>query len=1092
MYAIRPLLRLLLFSSALAAASVHALAGGPPRDSAAQPPPPATLRSTRAVRLPVVFEANKGQTDPRAAFVARGNRYAMFVETAGAATFVIRGPVTGRAAAVVPQKLVLRDRFSAPPAQDRLVLRLAFVGANVAPRPTGADPQKGVAHYYAGKDPQAWRMNVPTFGRIETREIYKSVTLEYSGSTAGVAYRFRVSPGGDPRAIRMRWNTTAPTTIDRDGGLRLRFGRAELRQPAPVLYQESGGRRAPVPGGYDVTRGDVGFRVAPYDRSRPLMIDPPMVSWTTYMGGEDLDRAAAIAVTADGSVVIAGETESLNYPTAGAAQSTIGGQTDAFVTRLEPGGMSLVYSTYLGGAARDVTNGVALDGEANAYVTGTTASADFPTLAPLQSATAGNDDAFVARLSATGTLQFATYFGGHSADYGSAIAVDASGMYVSGLSNSTDFPTRQPAQAAYQGGGDGFVAKIGLTGAPLIYATYLGGNAVDAAVSIAVRDGRAWIGGSTESTNFPVQQAYDSTRSGWEDAFIARLAPSGSALEYSTCLGGSGRDNIGAIVVLVDGTAVVTGMTDSPDFPLRQPAQAQNGGGLTDGFVTALAPGGASLAWSTYLGGDGFDVGMALAAGPNQTVWIVGFANSTNFPTADAFQPALNGAQHDAFVAMMTGPSLTFSSYLGGSGLEWARAVALDNAGGVYVAGFTSSLDFPGPMAYQPTNAGPDDAFVVRIGSPVPPAADLVLRKADVQDPVCVGQNVAYLLTLRNSGTASASGVTITDVLPPGLSFASATPSVCTSSGQTVTCTVPGTLAPGAESLVVITATATQAGEYDDSAVVGATEADANPVNNQAVQHTTVNDCTEPPILALGLTKTAAPAQPSVGDPIAYRITVSNPSSATATHVRVTDALEPGSKVVTLQSVEPAAPCHLTGLAAIECLFPTWADVTPITVMARADRPGSVTNTATATADEMAPGFVTMPYTLSVQPASSLDLEVIASGNPAQVPVGGLLTYYVTVKNRGTTMAEAVRVAQTLDGPATLVYTDGRCGLRPEGSAGPFVRCNAAQLASGASTTFVTVVRPSSAQALHNRVQVTSDFSTVPNNVVTVTTVIQP
>ena len=338
-------------------------------------------------------------------------------------------------------------------------------------------------------------------------------------------------------------------------------------------------------------------------------------------------------------------------------QAALAGGYDAFVTKLSPSGTALVYSTYLGGSSNDEGYGIAVDSAGSAYVTGQTFSSNFPTASPLQAANAGEYDAFVAKLNPAGSaLVYSTYLGGSAFDSGSGIAVDSAGSaYVTGQTNSSNFPTASPLQAANAGGSDAFVAKLNPAGSALVYSTYLGGSSKDFGNGIAVDSaGSASIVGSTSSTNFPTAvplQAANASASG-DNAFVAKLNPAGSALIYSTYLGGSNYDDGNGIAVDAAGSAYVTGYTGSTNFPTASPLQAHNAGpeGTDEAFVAKLSPLGASLVYSTYLGGSVGNSGRGIAVDSAGNAYVTGGTGATDFPTVSPPQAA-NGGGYDAFVA---------------------------------------------------------------------------------------------------------------------------------------------------------------------------------------------------------------------------------------------------------------------------------------------------------------------------------------------------------------------------------------------------------------------------------------------------------
>ncbi|HEX7154398.1 MAG TPA: SBBP repeat-containing protein [Thermoanaerobaculia bacterium] len=376
--------------------------------------------------------------------------------------------------------------------------------------------------------------------------------------------------------------------------------------------------------------------------------------YSTYLGGSLFDSGHEIVVDPAGNAYVAGRTESNDFPTANALQAAFGGARDAFVAKLNPAGSALVYSTYLGGSNVDAAFGLAVDDTGSAYVTGDTFSANFPTANALQAAHGGNLDAFVSKLNPAGSaLVYSTYLGGSGGEQAGAIAVDGlRNAYVAGATSSTNFPTANALQASYAGGGlDAYVAKLNPAGTALVYSTYLGGSDLDSAFDLAVDGtGSAHVTGDTISTNFPTANALQAAKGGVYDAFAAKLNPAGNALVYSTYLGGSSNDHGFGIAVDAGGQAYLTGRTASADFPTANAMQPLNAG-ATDAFVTTLNAAGTALVDSTYLGGTQADDARSIAIDATG-VYVAGLTNSSDFPTVNPLQASFGGVQ-DAFVAKL-------------------------------------------------------------------------------------------------------------------------------------------------------------------------------------------------------------------------------------------------------------------------------------------------------------------------------------------------------------------------------------------------------------------------------------------------------
>jgi hypothetical protein len=379
----------------------------------------------------------------------------------------------------------------------------------------------------------------------------------------------------------------------------------------------------------------------------------------------------------------------------------------------------LVYSTYLGGSAQDEGQAITVDTSGSAYITGVTESNDFPTANPMQAANAGGRDVFVAKLSASGSgLVYSTYLGGSGWDQGMGIALDESGnVYVTGLTDSIDFPTVNPFQAARGAGVNAFVAKLNAAGSALVYSTYLGGNGNDHGYGIAVdASGSAYLTGMTSSNNFPTANPLQGSNGGGVDAFVAKLSPAGSALVYSTYLGGRDEDVGFGISVDASGNACLVGHTRSTNFPTANALQAVPGG-AQNAFVAKLNAAGSALVFSTYLGGSGYEFGQGIAVDREGSVYITGETGSTNFPTVNPIQ-ASPGGNADAFVAKLTpdGSALVYSTYLGGSYLDGGSGIAVDTWGNAYVTGYTNSSDFPTVNAIQAEGGARFD-FVAKLNA---------------------------------------------------------------------------------------------------------------------------------------------------------------------------------------------------------------------------------------------------------------------------------------------------------------------------------------------------------------------------------------
>ena len=681
------------------------------------------------------FEPNLGQADPTFEFVSQNGR----------ASLLLSG---GNAALKVP------DGF----------LRLTLEGARRS-APQALEPQVERVNYFIGNRPDKWIRDVPTFGKVRYPQVYPGIDVVYYGN-GGTEHDFVVAPGADPAAIRLRFTGASHMRGTSEGDLEFKVGSTTVRWKKPVLYQKMAtGRKRPVEGRYRMDAdGAIGFETGRYDVSLPLVIDPP-IAFATYHGRGGADSAARVAVDAAGNAYYTGGTNDLVFPfTAGAVagNSSTAASGDVIVTKASADGKTILYTTHLGGVGTDIGLGIAVDASGNILVAGGTQGFDFPVTRQVQTTPPGKDSrsqCFVLKLNAAGnSLLYSTLLGGSTGDICTSIGLDSAGnSYVAGTTASRDFPTKNGFQSNPRIGNtpttslDGFVAKLSPDGSNILYSTFFGGNGNDAALGIAVDPaGNAYVTGGTTSENFGIAAgAFQNTFGGLGtqnnsqfdsgDAFVLKLSPTGERV-YSTYLGGS-KDDLGiGIAIDAQGNAYVGGSTLSPNFPLQGAFQTAYGGSggepnyfSGDGFIAKLNPTGTALLYSSYLGGKGDDRVAGVAVDPAGNAYIAGNTLSDNFRvTADAAQKTPQGQSKayfrtgDAFFAQI-GPAgaLVYSSFLGGTGSDFATGVAIDASGGILVVGGTDSSDFPTTTgAAQPVFGGADkaflpagDAFLVRYGT---------------------------------------------------------------------------------------------------------------------------------------------------------------------------------------------------------------------------------------------------------------------------------------------------------------------------------------------------------------------------------------
>ncbi|HEY6272227.1 MAG TPA: choice-of-anchor D domain-containing protein [Terriglobales bacterium] len=628
-------------------------------------------------KLPLAFERNRGQSDSQVLYLARGIGYTLFL-TSDQAVLALKS----RQFSVVTRQL---QGATDNRQQTTDVLRMKLAGADPHASVAGMDEISGRANYFIGNDPSRWKTDIPNYARVAYQDVYPGIRLVYHGMQQQLEEDWVVAPGADPGRIALAVEGAKRVSIDASGDLRITVAGGELRLRKPVIYQSEGPNRGgdrprPVPGGFVLKgRNRIGFRIGAYDRSKELVIDPVLV-YSTFLGGTQFDEGRAITIDSAGEAYIAGDTVSTDFPTtSGVVQgacktNSLGECSNAFVTKLSADGTSAVFSTYLGGTGSDLALGVALDSSGNAYLTGETSSSDFPTQNPYQAtlgcSIANCTNAFVSEISNLGSsLVYSTYLGGDNVDEGNGIAVGSAGhAYVVGETSSGNFPILKAFQSKFGGQTDAFVAEIdtGASGsASLVYSTYLGGSAIEYGNGIALDSAaNAYVTGSTQSTDFPatagafqVACKLDASKVCEAQPFVAKLNASGSGLTYGTYLGGSGggtgssgTDSGKSIAVDSSGNAYIAGETASADFPVTAGAfqtkcgtdgqcNPASGVAAPDAFVSKLNSTASALVYSTYLGGSGVDFATGIALGPNNVVNVTGGTDSTDFPTANPVQP---------------------------------------------------------------------------------------------------------------------------------------------------------------------------------------------------------------------------------------------------------------------------------------------------------------------------------------------------------------------------------------------------------------------------------------------------------------------
>ena len=712
--------------------------------TSADAPPRARASAPDAyAKLPPLFVANAGQADPHVRYLAQGSGYSFAFTPASAALTLVNGT---RGAA----------------------LELRFVNADPKAEPEARRETAGKVNYFVSNDPARWRTGLSTYEELVYRDLWPGIDLAFRGAAGELKYEFHVRPGANVGDIRLAYHGAENVSLSSDGGLRIATALGVLTDRAPVSYQEIAGDRIPVESRFVLGPG-VGFALGAYAADQPLIIDPGLV-YSTLLGGSGADQGRGLAVDAAGNAVVTGLTASTNFPLSLAFDPLLGGPQDAFVTKLDATGSALVFSTYLGGmTGSDAGFAVALDIGGNVFVTGTTASTDFPSLGGFDTSYNGSGDAFVSRLSPTGALLASTYLGSTGNDQGFGIVVDAAGPVVTGVTSATGFPTTLGAyDMTFNGLNDAFVTKLVPTLSGLVYSTYLGGNANEIGQAVALdAAGMAIVTGMTAggTVTFPTTPlAYQTVYGGGpNDAFVTKLNPTGMALVFSTFLGGTGNDQGFGIAADVLANPVLTGQT-SGAFPTTPGAyDTTYNGGTSDAFVAKLDALGASLMFSTYLGGTSTDQALGIALDALARPTVTGTTNSATYPTTcGAFDTTYNGAGDVLVTRLDTGGgSLVYSTFLGGSGIDNGFAIAVDATAHAYITGQTfpfGAVPYPTtPLAFDTIANGSTDVIVTKLDMIAAATLDL----EPTTDTNVVGTPHTVTATLTGVAGGPCAGITV-------------------------------------------------------------------------------------------------------------------------------------------------------------------------------------------------------------------------------------------------------------------------------------------------------------------------------------------
>jgi hypothetical protein len=726
-------------ATAMAASADQAVIPGGQQANILAKHPSASLNSA-----PLMFIENVGQwsaLDSGARFQVRGTNSTIWLSEDAVWVTLLEEPAADPTAKSKGGSRLAAlkggDASALASSQKGINLKISYPGANPHPRLEAFNRLDTHVSYFIGNDPSQWHADVPVWGGVRYKDLYPGIDLEISGENGQLAQRLVLRQRAQLDSVQLRVDGADSLSLD---GNQLRLETALGTYTLPLL-------QLPGTGTVKLLNPKVlgGQVISPFADPQAKAADVTIQSgasdllYSTFLGGIKDEYSYNIAVDVTGAVYVAGSTFSPNFPTgAGFFDPIFGGSSDAFVAKLNPSGSALTYVTFLGGSGMDEGNAIAINVAGAAFIVGDTESYNFPTTSAAFDKTAnGSFDIYIAKLNPLGSaLMYATYLGGSEMDLGSGLAVDAIGAaYILGTTFSPDFPATPGAfdtslNEAGVIGIDNLVVKINVSGSALSYATYLGGSNAEFGYSIVIdRQGSAYITGSTDSSDFPVTPGAFSTdfKGSYEDAFVTKLNASGSALTYSTFLGGTGDNIETGVDIAVDpsGEVFVAGYTDSIDFPVTPGAfdtsfNSIGGGSFNDDvFVAKLNATGSALIYATYLGGQASEEAEGLVIDSSGAAYIIGYTRSTDFPTTPgAFDTGYNGGYDDGFVVKLNpgGSGLAYATLLGGSQNDAGGAIAINSNNVAYIAGETSSSDFPVTSgAFDTSQNGSFDAFIAKL-----------------------------------------------------------------------------------------------------------------------------------------------------------------------------------------------------------------------------------------------------------------------------------------------------------------------------------------------------------------------------------------
>jgi len=668
-------------------------------------------------KLQIPFVLNEGQFDENVKFYANTFSGTVFITKNGDIVYSL--------------PMIIEKNIS-----KGLALKEYLVGGKIR-NITGQKKAKTKASFFKGKDRSIWRSSVSTYNLIDFDEVYDGIEMKLRAYGNNVEKLFYIKPGAKPEDIRLKLSGVANLKINNEGELEMGTELGVVSFTKPVAYQVEAGEKKYVEANYSVNGNEYGFEIRDYNTGEMLVIDPLLAS--TFIGGSstDDDYEPTIVLDHNGNVYLSGYTYSSNFPTTPGVynENYNGGSTDRFVAKFDSNLENLLASTFIGGTSNEYGMGMQVTNSGYVYLAGYTTSNDFPTITGSYDETYnGGRDAFVLKLDDNlTTLLASTYLGGNG-DEGyqwpriDLVIGESNNVYVTGLTKSNNFPFTPGANdSTYAGGsagGDVFVSKFDNDLTTLLGSTYLGGNMDEWRVSIALDENEnIYVCGETLSSNFPTtQNSYDPSFNGGSDIFISKFTNDLTSISSSTFLGANNFEEALTLKLNRNGIVYIAGYTMSPTFPFTPGVyDSSYNGGERDAYIAKFNDGLTSLLASTFIGGNNKDTGEDITIGENRNIYLVGVTLSSNFPTTPgAYDENHNGGE-DVFISRLDSnlSALLASTFVGSAGQEKGQGIALDDNVNVYVAGRTTSSNFPfTPGAYDTSyNGGGNDCFIIKFDS---------------------------------------------------------------------------------------------------------------------------------------------------------------------------------------------------------------------------------------------------------------------------------------------------------------------------------------------------------------------------------------